>query len=162
MRQFNTNADYYACIIESAEKALAANSADTLCRQVTPNISGGHYFWDSGADKIFESPNNLDEALLGLELRKVLEVATENQLREVRRIARIKPIDFDMFGIPMDFGILSSTAIKLAKRNVQLALQVKLEMAKIAAISDGRGLADFLGTHCLINHKYGDEYCSEF
>ncbi len=161
MRPFKNRADYYACIIETAQEALERNQTDTLIRAVTPNISGGHYMWDEGADDIFEAPQSVEESLLALELRRVLETAAINQMATVENQARKKPVELGIFGLPMDFGMLSSTLIKLAKKNALLTLQMKIALSEIAMSTDGRTLADFLGTHCLIEHKYGEEYCSQ-
>lgn len=160
MRQFPTKASYYTCIVESAEKALTLDPTDTLHRQVTANVSGGHFFWDTGADTIYETPSDLEEALLALELRCVLEAAIKNQLAVVQQQALSKPVKMNLFGLPMDFGLLLGSAVKIAKRDARLALKLKIAMADIAQSATNQSLADFIGYHCLSDHCYGEEYCA--
>ena len=162
MRQFDTRADYYMCILESAQKALEIDPEDVLYRQVTANISGGHRMWDYCADELFENPKTLDEALLALEMRTVLEFALENQLKVVRCICRSNRVNLNNFGLPMDFGILLESTLKLAKRNVATSMNTKIEMATIAQRISGCSLADFLSRYCIANHDDGDYYCAQF
>lgn len=162
MTQLGSNPLYYVAIVESAETALAKDPFDTLTRQVTANISGGHYFWDDGAQKLFESPANLDEALLALELRTVLETAVTNQLREVRRLSRLDEVNLDIFGLPMDFDLLLSSVTKLASRNVLYTLRTKIDMARITMSADKRSLSDFFETHFQLDSEEADKLCAMF
>ena len=162
MRQFANHADYYSCIVESAERTLAKDPDDQLHHEVTCNISGGHSMWDKRADDLYQHPKTLEEALLALEMRSVLEQAVENQLKVVRLEARAEPIKLNLFGLPMDFSLLTGTATKYAWRNVHAAMLLKIEMAKIAHIADRLSLADFLGKYCLSDPDGGDKFCELF
>lgn len=162
MRQLSDRVGYYVAIVESAERKLSENPNNSLHHQVMTNISGGHYMWDSGADNLYQHPMTLEEALLVLEMRSVLERAIENQLKIVRTHSRKVPVNLDLFRLPMDFSLLVGTACKYAVRDVHSAMLVKIEMAKIAHIADRRSLADFLGKYCLADPEGGDEYCALF
>lgn len=162
MRPFSNRVDYYAIIIDSAMRELAEDPTSTLFTQVTANISGGHYYWDTGADELFNRPNNLDEGLLALELRTVLETAIRNQLREVCELAQHSETDLSDFGFPMNFGLLLESVVRMAPQDPVLALQVKIAMAQVTRSVDDRALADFLGCYCLSDHEYGEQYCAMF
>ncbi len=159
MRKFETRADYYACILEAAERILAKDPFDTLHDEVSANISGGHMGWDQGANSLYVTPKDLDEALLALLLRSVLETAVENQLRAVRVLERSGDISWGFFGFPLHFSLLLDSVPKLAKRNVQLAMQVKLEMAAIAMRTKDYSLPFFIGQLCCDDQEAGDYYC---
>lgn len=162
MRQFNTKADYYACILESAEKTLTSDPEDVLHREVTQNISGGHLMWDSGADALFEKPQTLEEGLLALELRKVLEIAIENQLRCLRKQERAGEINWDIFGFSMDYSLLLGSVPKLARRDAHRAMHAKLEMAAIAMRTKQEALPVFIGKRCCGRPEDGEYFCNQF
>jgi hypothetical protein len=104
---------------------------------------------DSGANEVYETPKTLDEALLALQMRSILERSVENQLQHMQDLSQAKEIHLNILGFPMDFGFLFGSVVQLARRNVMLALQMKVKMSAITLKVEKLALVEFIDKYCL-------------
>ena len=161
-RTFENRADWVGVIVEAATEELAKNPESVLYRQTNFNYSGGHEYWGDSASEVYRKPKDLEEGLLALELRSVLEKAAGNQFKIIDALAGKEPVQLSVTGMPMDFGLFISTAVKLAVRNPLTALDCKLHASYIAQKASGLPLTKFLTKYCLWDGSSGEEFCSHF
>ncbi len=160
-RVFKDRADWVSVIVEGSERALAENPGDKLIRYTTLNPSGGHDYWGQAAWSVYRAPESLEEGLLALELRSVLERAVSNQLADLDTALQAGEVSLDLFGFPMDFGMCMSTAEKLAVRNPLAGLQYKVRASQMARRASGLSLLSFLSQYCFSGRIPDVEICDQ-
>ncbi len=160
-RRFHNRADYVSVIIGYAEGELATNPLSNLMRCLTYNISGGHEYWGDSASAVYKSPATLDEALLALELRQVLETGIQNQLLHLQHIVRANTVERGVFGFRMDFGVFYHYAQRLAHRNVLEALRMKIVGNKITLQATGMSLVEYLYQDCHRGQVSEEDICKD-
>lgn len=160
-RNFKNRADWVSVVVEVAEAELKRDPYSRLMRSTQQNISGGHDYWGESTDQLYRSPETPEEGLLALELKRVLEIASHNQLRYVYQQAISGEISLSLLGFPMDYGTFMGVVKKLAVRNPLLAVRYKIEASRLSEQANGKKLTDFMTDHCLVPGIRGEDYCSD-
>lgn len=159
-RRFNSRADWVGVILEVAERTLEENPHSRLRRATTHNISGSHDYWGNAATALFREPQTVEEGLLALELKRVLEIAVANQFRALCD-TKLDSIELlNIFGFPMDFGVFLGVLEKLAVRDPQRTAMHKVLMADLVLEKTDMSLTRFMTEHCLAPGCTGEEWCA--
>lgn len=146
-RIFTSRADYVSVILEAAYRTLENDPDNNLYYCLSYNISGGHEYWGREAQNLYQAPQSLEEALLALELRSVLELGILNQLGKLWLLSGEKPVDMGPFGFPVEVGIMLKYIEKLAMRDATNACMFKMFLSTIAERAAGIPLVEFLYRH---------------
>lgn len=158
-RRFENRADWVSVVVETATDELTKDPNSNLYRAVTCNISGGHDYWGETANELYRRPLTLEEGLLALEMKGVVEKAALNQFRALEGLASVGDVDMDFFGFPMDFSVFMSTLEKLAVRSPLQAVQYKVLANKLTEKASDQPLTTFMTYHCLSFGETGEHWC---
>lgn len=77
-----TNISYTEWWLEHARKELAEKPHSVLHRYTHPNYSGGVSGWEDYIDRVYFSPQTIEERLLQVQVHEIVTTALENAFRK--------------------------------------------------------------------------------
>lgn len=82
MREEITNISYTEWWLEHARKELTEKPGSVLHHYTHPNYSGGISGWEDYIDRVYFSPNTIEERLLQMQVHEIMKTALENAFRK--------------------------------------------------------------------------------
>lgn len=81
-----TNTSYIVWWLEHTRKELAHKPDSVLHHYTHPNYSGGVSGWEEYIDRVYFSPQTLEERLLQMQVHEIMMIALENALRKAEAV----------------------------------------------------------------------------